>query len=206
MKKILSVIVFLFVSIVVSATHNRAGEITYRHVSGYIYEITIITYTYTPSEANKSRDVLTLQWGDGTSGTIPRISEEYLPDNFTLNIYKTTHTFPGPGSFTISMEDPNRNEGVINIVESVNVPFSISTTLRIDAILGGNTTPVLTNPPVDNAAIGVKFIHNPAAYDADGDSLAYRLTTCTGEGGEYISGYTMPMTSKDFYVGAVWGE
>ena len=76
MKKILSVIVFLFVSIVVSATHNRAGEITYRHVSGYIYEITIITYTYTPSEANKSRDVLTLQWGDGTSGTIPRISEE----------------------------------------------------------------------------------------------------------------------------------
>ncbi len=206
MKKILSVIVFLFVSIVVSATHNRAGEITYRHVSGYIYEITIITYTYTPSEANKSRDVLTLQWGDGTSGTIPRISEEYLPDNFTLNIYKTTHTFPGPGSFTISMEDPNRNEGVINIVESVNVPFSISTTLRIDAILGGNTTPVLTNPPVDNAAIGVKFIHNPAAYDADGDSLAYRLTTCTGEGGEYISGYTMPMTSKDFYVDAVSGD
>ena len=62
------------------------------------------------------------------------------------------------------MEDPNRNEGVINIVESVNVPFSITTTLRIDAILGGNNTPILTNPPVDNAAIGVKFIHNPAAY------------------------------------------
>lgn len=199
--------IFLILCHVASfATHNRAGEITYRHVSGYIYEITIITYTYTPSEANKSRDVLPLNWGDGSTGNIPRISEEYLPDNFTLNTYKTTHTYPGPGTYTISMEDPNRNDGVINIVESVNVPFAISTTLRIDAILGGNTTPVLTNPPVDNAAIGVKFIHNPAAYDADGDSLAYRLTTCSGEGGEFISGYTLPMTSNDFFVDPVSGD
>lgn len=206
MRKLLSVIGLLVAALGVFATHNRAGEITYTHVSGYIYEITMITYTYTPSEANKSRDILMLDWGDGSSGTIPRVSEEYLPDNFTRNVYRTTHTFPGPGTYEISMEDPNRNEGVINIVESVNVPFSIKTNLRIDAILGGNTTPVLTNPPVDNAAIGVKFIHNPAAYDADGDSLAYRLTTCTGEGGEIISGYTFPMTSNDFFVDAKSGD
>lgn len=206
MKRLFSCILLVFSVVVAFATHNRAGEITYKHVSGYIYEITIVTYTYTPSEANKSRDVLSLDWGDGTTGTIPRISEEYLPDDFTKNLYKTTHSYPGPGTYTISMVDPNRNEGVVNIVESVNVPFAISTTLRIDAILGGNTTPVLTNPPVDNAAIGVKFIHNPAAYDADGDSLAYRLTTCSGENGEFISGYTMPMTSKDFYVDAITGD
>ncbi len=206
MKRIVLCISLILCCFASFATHNRAGEITYRHVSGYIYEITILTYTYTPSEANKSRDVLPLDWGDGSTGEIPRISEEYLPDNFTKNIYKTTHTYPGPGTYTIAMEDPNRNEGVINIVESVNVPFAITTTLRIDAILGGNTTPVLTNPPVDNAAIGVKFIHNPAAYDADGDSLAYRLTTCSGEGGDFISGYTFPMTSKDFYVDATSGD
>ncbi len=188
------------------ATHNRAGEITYRHVSGYIYEIQIVTYTYTPSEANKTRDILPIDWGDGSSGTIRRISEEFLPDDFTKNIYKTTHSYPGPGTYTIQIIDPNRNEGVVNIVESVNVPFAISTTLRIDAILGGNTTPILTNPPFDNAAIGVKFIHNPSAYDADGDSLAYRLTTCSGENGLSISGYTMPMTSNDFYVDAKTGD
>ena len=206
MKKILAGILSLLWCLSAWATHNRAGEITYRHVSGYIYEITIITYTYTPSEANKSRGELPIGWGDGTSGTIPRLSEEFLPDNFTKNTYKTTHTFPGPGSFTITMVDPNRNEGVINIVESVNVPFAISTTLRIDAILGGNTTPVLTNPPVDNAAIGVTFIHNPAAYDPDGDSLAYRLTTCSGENGEFISGYTLPMASKSLTVNPRTGD
>lgn len=206
MKKWLVCIVLLCLQMTSFATHNRAGEITYRHVSGYIYEITIVTYTYTPSEANQSRDVLPIEWGDGTTGSIPRISEEFLPDNFTKNLYKTTHTFPGPGTYTISMIDPNRNDGVVNIVESVNVPFSITTTLRIDAILGGNTTPVLTNPPVDNAAIGVPFIHNPAAYDADGDSLAYRLTTCSGENGDFISGYTFPMASKKFYVDSVSGD
>ncbi|MCQ2958792.1 MAG: gliding motility-associated C-terminal domain-containing protein [Bacteroidales bacterium] len=200
------IILFFFFSVTLFATHNRAGEITYKQTSGYIYEFTVITYTYTPSAANKSRDELTMNWGDGSVSNIPRISEEFLPDNFTLNTYKTTHSFSGPGTYVISMEDPNRNEGVINIVESVNVPFSISTTLRIDAILGGNTTPVLTNPPVDNAAIGVRFIHNPAAYDADGDSLAYRLTTCSGENGDFISGYSYPMTSKDFYVDAVSGD
>jgi len=201
----LTILSFL-ICLSVFATHNRAGEITYKHVSGYIYEITIITYTYTPSEANKSRGILPIEWGDGISGTIPRISEEFLPDDFTKNTYKTTHSYPGPGTYTIQLIDPNRNEGVVNIVESVNVPFAITTTLRIDAILGGNTTPVLTNPPVDNAAIGVKFIHNPSAYDADGDSIAYRLTTCSGENGSFISGYTMPMTSKDFYVDAVTGD
>src|SRR5574344_1886338 len=126
MKKLLACILSLLWCLSAWATHNRAGEITYRHVSGYIYEITIITYTYTPSEANKSRGELPIGWGDGTSGTIPRLSEEFLPDNFTKNTYKTTHTFPGPGSFTIPMIDPNRNEGVVNIVESVNVPFAIS--------------------------------------------------------------------------------
>ena len=34
---------------------------------------------------------------------------------------------------------------------------------------------MLLNAPIDLAAVGQKYIHNPNAYDADGDSLAYRL-------------------------------
>ena len=67
-------------SLQVSATHNRAGEITYEYVSGNTYKITLITYTYRPSAANESRDFLTMQWGDNTESEIPRISIEYLPD------------------------------------------------------------------------------------------------------------------------------
>jgi hypothetical protein len=35
------------------ATHQRAGEITYRHISGLTYEVTITTYTFAPSAADR---------------------------------------------------------------------------------------------------------------------------------------------------------
>ena len=52
------------------ATHERAGEITYEHIDGLKYKATIVTYTYTPSPAN--RPELTISWGDGTASIIPR--------------------------------------------------------------------------------------------------------------------------------------
>jgi len=48
--------------LMVYATHQRAAEITYRHVSGLTYEITLISYTFTPSPANAFRDYLTINW------------------------------------------------------------------------------------------------------------------------------------------------
>ena len=35
------------------ATHQRAGEISYTYISGLTYEFTIVTYTYTPSPADR---------------------------------------------------------------------------------------------------------------------------------------------------------
>jgi gliding motility-associated-like protein len=198
-------IIFAFAS-QIFATHNRAGEITYRQISELTYEITLVTYTYTPSAANETRDYLPMSWGDNTNELIPRISEVYLPDQYTQNIYKATHTYPGPGIYFIVMEDPNRNEGVDNIPGSVNVVFSIATTLKIDAAVGFNSTPVLLNPPLDKAIVGQTFIHNPAAFDAEGDSLSYELTICRQENGMPIPDYTFPPASDDFYVNALTGD
>nr|GFD34767.1 hypothetical protein [Tanacetum cinerariifolium] len=58
---------------------------------------------------------------------------------------------------------------------SVNQTFYISTTLTVDPGLGQNHLPVLRAPAIDAAAAGQVFLHNPAAYDADGDSLGFRL-------------------------------
>src|SRR5690554_5862781 len=142
----------------VFATHNRAGEITYRQISANTYEITIVTYTYTPSAANEYRGQLPIDWGDGTMSYVQRVEEINLPDNYSKNTYVAQHTYPGPGVYKIVMEDPNRNLGIKNIFDSVNIPFSISTTLKIDPILGGNNTPILLNPPLDKAAKGQRFV------------------------------------------------
>lgn len=188
------------------ATHNRAGEITYKQISALTYEITLVTYTSTrPGTADRPQ--LDIYWGDGTFNTVDRIEELYMPDFYKRNTYKYRHTYPGAGTFKISVEDPNRNEGVANIPESVNVKFAISTTLQINPLLGYNNTPILLNPPIDNAAQNRIFVHNPAAFDPDGDSLSYQLTVCLGDNGNPIPGYKFPESSNiPIYVDSITGD
>jgi len=203
--KVLFVIVFLpLFAANLFATHNRAGEITYVQLSDLTYEITITTFTYTLSFAD--RRSLDVEWGDNSTSTAPRLTETLLPNFYKKNIYKTIHTYPGPGLYRIVVQDPNRNAGVKNIPNSVNVVFSISTILTVNPSMGLNSTPVLLNPPYDKAAYGYVFIHNPAAYDPDGDSLSYKLTVCTREDGRAIENYTLPPATNSLRVDSISGD
>ncbi|MEZ5173469.1 MAG: gliding motility-associated C-terminal domain-containing protein [Bacteroidia bacterium] len=190
------------------ATHNRAGEITYRHLGGFQYEATIITYTKSDSPAD--RPDLGISWGDGTLDTIPRVNGngqgEIVTGLIKKNIYIGVHTFPGPAVYILSFEDPNRNGGVVNIPNSVNIPFFVSTTLVINPFLGINNSVQLLNPPIDEACPGQIFIHNPGAYDPDGDSISYRLTECRGEEGLVIPGFAQPQTSTSFSINPITGD
>ncbi len=190
-----------------SATHQRAAEITYRHLSGLTYEITLISYTYTPSPANAYRDYLTIDWGDGTTSEIPRVQIQELPGDISYNRYTGQHQFSGPGDFVISCEDPNRNGGILNIPNSINVPLFIYSELVINPFIGGyNNSPVLLLPPIDNACVDQPFYHNPGAYDEDGDSLSYRLVTCYGAQGLPIPGYTLPPATNSLSLDPVSGD
>ncbi|HEX2919856.1 MAG TPA: gliding motility-associated C-terminal domain-containing protein [Bacteroidales bacterium] len=188
------------------ATHNRAGEITYIQKSDLTFEITLTTFTYTPSFAD--RPVLNVEWGDNTISTAYRDPNKMvaLPNFYRKNVYVIDHTYPAPGVYTIVVQDPNRNAGIKNIPNSVNVVFSISTKLYVSPAIGRNSTPVLLNPPYDKAAYGHVFIHNPAAYDPDGDSLSYALTVCTREDGKPIENYTLPPATNSIRVNPVTGD
>ncbi len=188
------------------ATHQRAAEITYLWIEGLTYEVTITMYTYTPSPADDSRNTLPIFWGDNTGDEIPRIVFQDLPDNYTLNVYRMRHTFPASGTYTIAVEDPNRNFGVVNIPNSVNVPMFVQSELVINPFLGVNNSVQLLNPPIDQGCVGKTFIHNPSAFDPDGDSLSYRLVRCKGAGGFDIPGYTFPQASVAFQIDPVTGD
>jgi len=189
------------------ATHQRAAEITYRHLSDLTYEITLISYTYTPSPANDYRDYLTIHWGDATTSEIPRVEIKYLPNEISYNRYVGEHTFAGPATYTISCEDPNRNGGILNIPNSINVPLFIYSELVISPFIGGyNNSPVLLLPPIDNACVFQTFLHNPGAYDVDGDSLSYRLVTCLGAMGLPIPGYTLPPSTDSLMLNPITGD
>lgn len=205
MKRIVSILsLILLFALNAGGTHNRAGEITFRQVGDLTFEIKITTFTYTLSAADRNQ--LEVQWGDGTTSIAPRDSITFLPNFYKRNVYSARHTYPGPGAYIIVVQDPNRNFGVQNIPNSVNVIFSIKTTLLINPQLGYNNTPVLLNPPYDKAALGKTFIHNPSAFDEDGDSLSYKLTVCTEANGKPIEDYSYPDASDSLFVDPRTGD
>ncbi len=206
-RKLLLVIGFLFCfAFTAKATHQRAAEITYTWLGGNAYEFTLTCYTYTPSPAGLQRDSLLVQWGDGLEEYIPRVVLQNLGEDYTLNVYKQIHNYSSTGTYTISMEDANRNFGVINVPNSVMVPMHIETELVINPFLGYNNSVQLLNAPVDKGCVGKLYLHNPSAYDPDGDSLSYRLVTCKGQDGIEIPGYTLPQASQAFVIDSVTGE
>lgn len=204
MKFKLLLFIFIISSFSLFATHNRAGEISYRHLSGLTFQFTIVTYTYTPSPADRPQ--IEVFWGDGTSSIVDRNNKIDLGNDISKNIYITNHAFSSMGTYHITFEDPNRNAGVINIPNSVNIPFFIDNTLIINPFLGMNSSPVLLNPPIDNGCVNIPFYHNPGAYDVDGDSLSFRLIPCMGFDGENIPGYSYPSASNSISINPVTGE
>ncbi|MBD3639313.1 MAG: gliding motility-associated C-terminal domain-containing protein [Crocinitomicaceae bacterium] len=165
-----------------NATHNRSGSITYVHISGNTYEFTIKTCTKTSSDAD--RPELEVNWGDGTVDTIPRQSIDFDPNyDVQINTYIGSHTFTGPASYIISVEDPNRNAGVLNITNSVDKVFCIQTELIISPFIGTpNNSLVIEDCPCPEFACQNKlYCYNLSAYDPDGDSLSYSLVPCRGE-------------------------
>ena len=193
MKKIILFTLLCGITFTAYATHNRAGEITYKHVSGYTYEITITTYT---KESSKPADKcsLTINFGDGDTAVFNRINGpagtscpfdgQSLGNDIKKNIYKGLHTYPGPNKYVITMEDPNRNANICNFSNSASdqISFFLRTELQINPFLPPNNSPVLLNPPIDNGCIGECFEHNPGAFDPEGDSLHYTLVPCYGNG------------------------
>jgi gliding motility-associated-like protein len=175
------VIIFSFIGYTaVYCTHNRAGEIIYEQIGDLTIRATIITYTKTSSQS-ADRDSLELYWGDGTSEYVVRSNGGGLPleNDVKLNYYIAEHTYPGRATYTLSMTDPNRVANIVNVNApySEDVPFYLETSFTFlnSQFEGFNSSPILLQAPIDFACIGKLFIHNPNAYDKDGDSLVYEL-------------------------------
>ncbi len=190
-------IAILLFSTSASATHNRAGEITYRQIGPLTIEMTITTYTKNSSIA-ADRDSLDVNWGDGSKQFVTRDNSrtKVEPNDIKINYYVATHTYPGIATYTISFLDPNRIGGILNVnyPNSIDIPFFLSTTFTLldQQFQGFNNSAVLLQAPIDFGCVNKLFIHNPNAYDIDGDSLAYELTAPLQGLNTPVPGYKIP--------------
>lgn len=189
------------------ATHNRGGEITFRQLSGLTFEITVVTYTKDQNAADRPELPVSFNYGNPVViDTVPRLSRVFVGNDIVRNTYVTTHTFPGPSTYTVSVADPNRVANVVNIPNSVNLMFFIQTQLTISPFLGANSSPILNFPPIDYACINRLFVHNPGAVDPDGDSLSYEITPCRGDNGLPVPGFFYPAPQSQLYVDGIYGD
>lgn len=166
------------------ATHNEAGEILVCHLGGLEYEVTIVTHTNPNSQADRPEFVI--EWGDGELDTVPRLSDTILTFGSVQvkrNLYVATHTYAAAGVYTLQYIDPNRVAGIMNIEGSVDIPMCVQSQIIVTAALN-DCLPRFLNAPIQLACIYQPWIHNPAAYDEDGDSLSYEPVICLGPDGD----------------------
>jgi gliding motility-associated-like protein len=164
-------------------------------VSGFTYEFTISTYTKVSGvsgDADRSR--LEIVWGDGTRDSLERSSQTFLSADIKQNKYIGLHTYSGPFTYVVGVTDPNRIDLIINISNSVNTLFYLEDTVKIldPNIIGYNSSPQLLNPPIEYGNVDQRFVHNPNAYDPDGDSLHFSIIAPMQGPGLPVNGYTPP--------------
>lgn len=139
----------------------------------------------------------TLDFGDGTNEQQKYKSITDVGNNTLFYVYEFIHTFPADKinrGYIIGYRDENRNAGIVNMGggTSSQIALYISMELGIEAGLGKNQTPQLTIPPIDFGQQGKKFVHNPGAYDVDGDSIAYVPFFPESSKGLAVTPYTDP--------------
>ena len=182
-------------------THNRAGEIRIEQVGDCTESLTVraIIVTYTKaSRVDVDRDSLTICWGDGSCMLVSRDNQpgEILENDTKRNVYSALHTYAARGTYSISMTDPNRNGGILNVnpPNSEQIKFTIQTTYTFlnPQFQGCNDTPKLLQPPIDIACVGKVFTHNPNAFDKDGDSLSYHEIIPLSDVGIEVSNFLFP--------------
>lgn len=159
------------------ATHLLGGYVRARSISttALTYEITVTLYMDGVEGVAATADAseLTICFGDGTTQVVSRGSRILTTDRTTsFNTYRTTHTYAGPGVYTVSTSITNRSS-VLNLPKVLS-DFTLSTILSINSV--NNQTPV-PSVPASGFRVGInqRAVLSLAAPDADGDSVAYAL-------------------------------
>jgi gliding motility-associated-like protein len=171
--------------------------------SDFTYIITLTTYT-DPAPAGVDRCSATIWvYTNGNSGrtaeleNIPRANGPLMnpiPNDCQVNgndqprngievkstikenIYRTEYRFTGAGTYTLVYNDLARFGGIVNMNDPESQPFSLTTEVFVlPPTIGGNSSVVLLNEPLDDACVGEIWTHQPGAWDSDGDSLSYEL-------------------------------
>lgn len=217
LMRVRALILFFFISCSVLATHNRSGYISYCWLYGNTYQFKVYTYTNLSSvAADRCEQILYIDNTDSvlcprTNGSGPCPNGGSGVDGVQIvpassgyggvkeNIYVGTGIL-NAGVHVITMIDPNRDAGIINLggSSSQNLAFAIVDTVYIYNIVGvrTNCTPTVTNPPIQNACANQPWCYNPGMVDPENDSLVFSIVKSYQEDPNNTPGGVQPIGSE----------
>jgi len=177
------------------ASHIIGGEITFHSdtigTSPFSYFFKLVVYSDNRSTADL--EFASLDFGDNTSKMVSRSMKVTTADPYiSRSVYQFQHNYTGSGTFIVSFVDVNRSLGYLNIPNSGSVAFAIQATVKIGIPATHNRSPVFQAFFISEAPINNLYQVNHHAYDADGDSLAYRLITNLQDVSTPITNYQFP--------------
>jgi hypothetical protein len=174
-KLILCFLLILSVQIA-GATHLRGGYISIRHISGLTYTINVEIWTDSGSSVepepgnlyiNGRKLVNDVEVSTESSGFIPAGPE------IAFTSFGVIHTFSAPGTYELTYYEYNRDAGILNVPNSVDVPFVITTKMTIDPIYGNNSTPRPGPFAWGKANLREDYYHALNFSDQEKDSLSF---------------------------------
>lgn len=192
-------VLFLMISSFARADHYYGGYITYEHLGGYEYKVTVVTYADN-DKVNSDRDSVEVIWGDGVKEYIQRVNNlgngETVFPGIKKNIFEGQHTYTEHGNYQLVFIDDFRPFDIFNITAGK----SGSTLLYFDAIIPvedtltfcKNNAPRFLTEPFMFGKSGEDFNLSLTHYDADGDSLVFKLTKPKQRNSEPVPGYYTP--------------
>jgi len=203
-NKVLSLI-FILICHQVLATHLRGGwiSVTQLSPSSNTCKITVTVFTDTQSGVlfGGSQDYLDFgdgsdPDGDGIPGIlVPETSNSPFPGygtEFGIASFTILHAYPSSGRYVVSYQEPNRNEGVINMDNSVYTTFYTETIIYLDPLLGVTQTPELLVLPTFKAKSGENFSMSVGASVDEDYILIYDLTVPKRDNLSPVANYRLP--------------
>lgn len=156
------------------ATHLRSGCISLKLQSGLTYTVTLRIFTNTSSEIRVGDGVL--DFGDGsTPFTTPVIENTTTPyPNVGTVSFSVVHIFPKEGTYVVSYTEPNLNEGIANITNSVETRFYLESGVTLVSGRDSSSPEFLVDQFFEQTA-GSKFSFSSQAVDQNDYRLTYSL-------------------------------
>lgn len=210
-KQLLFFVVFLL-PIISYSGNGIAGDISYTHMSGYNYSISVRLFTKT-SLTTLDYCSICVYFGDGDSAVFPRVNGPIgscsngekdgvvLPDDIKFSLYSGVHTFPGSGSYVLSTGcSPNHITQICNFNSPNTTTLLFNCELIINNILGQSNSPYSTSIPITKDTLGLISYYNPNIIKPTGDSLFIELIPPIG-----ATMFTFPPSSSSFSINDSFG-